>query len=131
MRFVVSEIVDREGRTGLLYPFTASGELDFGLSDLKEIRLGLARVRLASGRASPVIWTNFINQVMLPEVHSGDWQYPVEINIYRINVPIGQVARPFNVREVPRQLVSRVVLPTRDSKVQLPSNSAQPPVDLR
>ena len=131
VRFVVSEIVDREGRTGLLYPFTASGELDFGLSDLKEIRLGLARVRLASGRASPVIWTNFINQVMLPEVHSGDWQYPVEINIYRINVPIGQVARPFNVREVPRQLVSRVVLPTRDSKVQLPSNSAQPPVDLR
>ena len=131
VRFVVFEIVDHQGRTGLLYPFSASGELDFSLSDVKEIRRGLARVRLASGRASPVIWTNFINQEILPEVHSGDWQYPVQINIYRIDIPIGQVEKPFNVLEVPRQLVSRVVLPTPESTVKLPPNPGQPPADLR
>ena len=64
-------------------------------------------------------------------MHSGDWQYPLQINIYRIDVPIGQIERPFNVLAVPRQLVSRVVLPTPDSAVQLPSKSGQLPAGLR
>ncbi len=120
VQFVVFEVIDREGRKGLLYPFKADGELDFGVADVKEIRRGLARVRLASGRANPVIWTNFINQDIVPQVHAGNWQYPLQVNIYRIDVPIGEVVQPFNVLEVPRQLVSRVALPQPDSKVQLP-----------
>ncbi len=124
VQFVVFEVIDREGRKGLLYPFKASGELDFGLADVKEIRRGLARVRLASGRANPVIWTNFINQDIVPQVHAGNWQYPLQVNIYRIDVPIGEVVQPFNVLEVPRQLVSRVALPQPDSKVQLPPRGA-------
>jgi hypothetical protein len=94
--------------------------LDFGLADVKEIRRGLARVRLAAGRASPVIWTNFINRDIVPQVQAGDWQYPLQINIYRIDIPIADVERPFNVLNVPKQLVSRVSLPQKDSRVQLP-----------
>ena len=124
VQFVVFEVVDQEGQKGLLYPFKASGEVDFGLEDVKEIRRGLARVRLASGRASPLIWTNFINQEIVPQVRAGDWQYPVQINIYRIDIPIGEVERPFNVLDVPKQLISRVSLPQKDSRVQLPSAGA-------
>ena len=120
VQFVVVEVVDREGNKGFLYPFKANGELDFGLADVKEIRRGLARVRLAVGRASPVIWTNFINQDIVPQVQAGEWQYPLQINIYRIDIPIADVERPFNVGEVPKQLLSRVVLPQRNSQVQLP-----------
>ena len=125
VQFVVFEVVDQGGKKGLLYPFKANGELDFGPADVKEIRRGLARVRLASGRASPVIWTNFINQDIVPQVHAGDWQYPVQINIYRIDIPIAEVARPFNVLNVPKQLVSRVSLSQKDSRVQLPPPPAR------
>ena len=124
VQFVIFEVVDQGGEKGLLYPFKANGELDFGPADVKEIRRGLARVRLASGRASPMIWTNFINQDIVPQVHAGDWQYPVQINIYRIDIPIADVERPFNVLNVPKQLVSRVALPQPDSKVQLPPGGA-------
>ena len=125
VQFVIFEVVDQGGEKGLLYPFKANGELDFGLADVKEIRRGLARVRLASGRASPVIWTNFINQDIVPQVHAGDWQYPVQINIYRIDIPIADVERPFNVLNVPKQLVSRVSLSQKDSRVQLPPPPAR------
>ena len=125
VQFVVFEVVDQGGKKGLLYPFKANGELDFGPADVKEIRRGLARVRLASGRASPVIWTNFINQDIVPQVHAGDWQYPVQINIYRIDIPIADVERPFNVLNVPKQLVSRVSLSQKDSRVQLPPPPAR------
>ena len=120
VQFVVFEVVDREGNKGFLYPFKRTGELDFGLADVKEIRRGLARVRLAVGRASPVIWTNFINQDIVPQVQAGEWQYPLQINIYRIDIPIADVERPFNVGEVPKQLLSRIPLPQRNSQVQLP-----------
>ena len=125
VQFVVFEVVDQGGKKGLLYPFKANGELDFGPADVKEIRRGLARVRLASGRASPVIWTNFINQDIVPQVHAGDWQYPVQINIYRIDIPIADVERPFNVLNVPKQLVSRVSLSQKDSRVELPPPPAR------
>ena len=120
VQFVVFEVVDREGNKGFLYPFKRNGELNFGLADVKEIRRGLARVRLAAGRASPVIWTNFINQDIVPQVQAGEWQYPLQINIYRIDIPIADVQRPFNIGEVPKQLLSRVALPQRNSQVQLP-----------
>ena len=127
VQFVIFEVVDREGKKGFLYPFAADGALDFGPADVKEIRRGLTRVRLAAGRANPVIWTNFINQDILPQVRAGDWQYPLRIDIYRIDLPIRDVQRPFRADQVSKQLVSRVALPGRDSQVELPPAPPRPP----
>ena len=130
VQFVIFEVVDREGKKGFLYPFSPDGALDFGPADVKEIRRGLTRVRLAAGRANPVIWTNFINQDILPQVRAGDWLYPLRIDIYRIDIPIRDVQRPFRADQVSKQLVSRVALPGRDSQVQLPPAPARRPQSL-
>ena len=61
-----------------------------------------------------------MNQDIVPQVQAGDWQYPLQVNIYRIDIPIAEVQRPFNVGEVPKQLLSRIALPYRNSQVPLP-----------
>ena len=130
VQFVIFEVVDRKGNKGFLYPFSPEGELDFGLADVKEIRRGLTRVRLAMKRESPVIWTNFINQDILPQVQEGDWEYPLQLNTYLIDVPIAEVKRPFRADKVPKQLLGQFPLPKRDSQVQLPPAPQSRPQSL-
>lgn len=126
VRFVAFEAVDSNGKRMFLSPFDRQGRFAPPYRDVKEVRRGLMLLKIAPERTprgweiplNPRGWKSLLQYDVMPLLSRQELSYPVRVNVFGINTPVGDVPRPFNINSVPK-------IPLFSATVQAPDGGLE------